>query len=214
MKRIYIYLILLITVSSLIVPCSCLDTGSLPEGIGECLNNDEDFDKSFLENLYNSNYYILTTNPSINGYTLWFSSEPINFYCFKNFYNNYMYSIGTTSSEVNFYEITFFSEDIINFDYTTSSTSIVHEGGKSISRSPNYTSFIQGNYDIVDSESGEIYYTVPTVPTVLEVATKGVTLDGVLSEVVNLLPVVLIVVVGLIGIRKGIRFIKSNLIKS
>lgn len=46
---------------------------------------------------------------------------------------------------------------------------------------------------------------------VVEGALTGVTLTTVLDEVVNLLPIVLPVVIGFIGIRKGISFLLGSL---
>lgn len=58
---------------------------------------------------------------------------------------------------------------------------------------------------------GEIALTSATTSNTVATAISGTDLSGILNEIISLLPVVLPVVVGFIGVRKGISFLIGSL---
>lgn len=58
---------------------------------------------------------------------------------------------------------------------------------------------------------GEIVLTSATTSNTVATAISGTDLSGILNEIISLLPVVLPVVVGFIGVRKGISFLIGSL---
>lgn len=74
---------------------------------------------------------------------------------------------------------------------------------------------VYSNYDILD-ENGEVVFQQPpqVQETTLAPIVEGVEAKKTLAEVVGILPVVLVVVVGLMAIRKALKFLKRTLIKT
>ena len=58
---------------------------------------------------------------------------------------------------------------------------------------------------------GEIVLTSATTSNTVATAISGTDLSGILNEIISLLPLVLPVVVGFIGVRKGISFLIGSL---
>ena len=56
-----------------------------------------------------------------------------------------------------------------------------------------------------------IVLTSATTSSTVATAISGVDLTGILNEIISLLPVILPVVVGFIGVRKGISFLIGSL---
>lgn len=153
----------------------------------------------YLEAFSSANYYFIYKEGRYNN--LVYSFSPIDIYKGKNIYNFIVYFI---SSDTDLYFVPF---SVTNG--TQSAGLNTYSGGIKTSRN-DITTVFQANFNIIDSKSGDIYYTVPTV---LQKSTEGVSFEGVLNEVLDILPIVLVVVVGFIGIRKGISFIINNLRK-
>lgn len=73
-------------------------------------------------------------------------------------------------------------------------------------------SFLASNYDILD-ENGEVVFQQPpqVQETTLAPIVEGVETKKTLAEVVGILPIILVVVVGLLAMRKAIRFLMRTL---
>lgn len=69
--------------------------------------------------------------------------------------------------------------------------------------------FIYTNYDLTYKDE-ILYYAYGTTP-LLKTMRSIKTMDNVTSEIVSILPVILVILVGFIGIRKGIDFIKTHI---
>lgn len=83
--------------------------------------------------------------------------------------------------------------------------------------SSKYQPLLYNNYDILDEESNVVFQ-APTQEVgtqgIIAEQTQGVQMDKTLQEILGILPVVLVVIVALIAIRKGIAMIRISLKKS
>ena len=69
--------------------------------------------------------------------------------------------------------------------------------------------FIYSNYDLIYNDE-VVNYAFGTTP-LLKTMRSINTMDNVTSEIVSILPVILVILVSFIGIRKGIDFIKTHI---
>ena len=69
------------------------------------------------------------------------------------------------------------------------------------------STFLYANHDIYDFESNLVFQQPPMVQPIIASQVEGVEMDKTLAEIMGILPVILVVIVGLIAIRKAIQFL-------
>ncbi len=78
---------------------------------------------------------------------------------------------------------------------------------------PDGFEFLYSNCDIKDPFNGKVVFQ-PTPAVVLAPIAQEAPLEGIVQEIVGILPIVLIILVGLIGLRKGLALLSQTLHKA
>lgn len=73
--------------------------------------------------------------------------------------------------------------------------------------------FLAANQNVVDSVSGKVFMT-PPLTGILAPIVEEVETEKVLEEILGVLPIVLVIIVGLIGLRKALRMLSTLLRRS
>ena len=194
---------------------------------------DENFDVTFTSNIFNHDVYCIIPNELKSNYQYMFfdtytelsggSLKNVLYAYFSNsnFYisssgNNYFLGTLDGSAFYRYYIVKDSNSDnyiynLSNFTANGSSTFSTLNSGSSFSINNIYS-----NADIYDSSSGEnVLFQAPPhqVEGIIAEQTQGVQMDKTLQEILGILPVVLVVIVGLIAIRKGIQFLMVRMKK-
>lgn len=167
------------------------------------------------DNSYRSLYLLLSNSPIVatNTYLTDYQSNQISFTNIEKYYNcvhnsyNKLYNSSIfdfTQSSTNGYNVTTSNvQNNISFTYFKSSTAT------------NVSDFFSySNFDILD-EYGNLVFQAPSQTQTIVASQVGeVEMNKTLQEILGILPVVVVVLVGLIAIRKGIIFLMARMKKA
>ena len=141
-----------------------------------------------------SNYFVVSQNTSLHAY---FSNG--------NFYYN---PSNSTDGTIRCDETCYFYYSNNGEDWVQASFSPISANSLLCSVSKSSTDFVLLSSDIY-SKSGELVFQAPPqqVEGIIASQTQGVEMNRILQEIVAILPVVLVVIVGILAIRKAIQFL-------
>lgn len=148
-------------------------------------------------------YYFLSKDNNNNSYTLYVGDSPFLYCTIEG--SNYVLT-----------SIKYYTYHLSNNEWTLDFKHLNSSSRDTIPDNDTYSCLFT-SHDILDSE-GNVVFQAPTQEVgsqgIIAEQTQGVQMDKTLQEILGILPVVLVVIVGLIAIRKGIVMIKTFLKKS
>lgn len=200
-KKVFCFVLFILLFSFILTSqCFAVDSSVLPE---EVYSGMFDTDKEYFESY---SYYCLLFDDTNNVYALIYTESPMTItnngtglkFQTENGgrYNKLIYSSGS---------------GVYRVDSTLDLSSNFSNTVKNIS---NY-SFISANFDVINSSTGEVLYSLPKGnPEILAPIMENAGTEKTLSEVVGILPIILVVIISFLGIRKALKFISTLLRRS
>ena len=171
-------------------------------------NFDNEYPYSFLVAIIINNGF--TNHQNQYKYRLFYSKSPFiitttndGIIGFKNSDNSRFYSFTTQTYDTN----TTLNSQNFNTDFHDYETSTAAPNG--------INNILYSNSDIYDTSNNVVFQAPPQVqPTIVASQVEEVEMNKTLQEILGILPVVIVVLVGLIAIRKAIQFLMTRMKKA
>ena len=197
-NKIFIFFIcFLCAFTFFICPVFATDTSVLPEKMVETMDED------MISDFRNSNYYALFYSNSSREYYLIFDTKGVLVYKEDGWF-----TFSCISGNGNYL---IFSEDYSGIFTHISSGGLGTTDGLQISED---FYVLDANYVVKDRKTGEVFTLPPQVTGTLAPIYQRITLEEVLQEILAILPITLMTIVGLIGLRKALSLLFKVLRRS